>query len=120
MNALSRHRIYKTNNLHFDLTLNIEISAFEPSVTMTNHANQLPSSAQANSHYYCLPTGHNIIEIEHNQGVVKNKIRDNKASKQFISNSTSTTEAMSLRFGATKYFVQRSKNCKEADAGNTN
>ncbi len=37
-----------------------------------------------------------------------------------ISNYTAVTEALKPGFGAGKHFVQRSKDDKEADAGNTN
>ncbi len=64
-----------------------------PSVTMTNPANQLPSYdsdviAQANSSYFCLPTGHTPMGIERNQVVVKKENRGEEGSKQFTLNYT--------------------------------
>ena len=113
------------SDLPRDLTSVFERPAHHSSVTMTNLANQLPSYdsdaiAQANSSYFCLPTGRTPAEIERNQVVVKKENRGEEGSKQFTSNYTAATEALKPGFGAAKHFVQRSKDGKEADAGNTN
>ncbi len=91
------------------------------SVAMTNPANQLPSYdsnaiAQANSSYFCLSTSCTPTNIEHNQVVVKKEKRGEEGSKQVTLNYTAGTEALKPGFGATKHFVQRSKDGKEADA----
>ena len=52
--------------------------------------------------------------------VVKKENRGEEGSKQFTSNYTAATDALKPGFGAAKHFVQRSKDGKEADAGNTN
>ncbi len=113
------------SDLPRDLTSVFERPAHHSSVTMTNLANQLPSYdsdaiAQANSSYFCLPTGRTPAEIERNQVVVKKEKRGEEGSKQFTSNYTAATEALKPGFGAAKHFVQRSKDGEEADAGNTN
>ncbi len=64
--------------------------------------------------------GHTPTEIECNQVVVKEEKRGEEGSKQFSSNYTPATEELKPGFGAAKHFVQRSKECKEGDAGNTN
>ncbi len=51
--------------------------------------------------------------------VVKKEKRGDEGSKQFTSNYTSATEALKPGFGAAKHFVQRSKDGREADAGDT-
>ncbi len=60
------------------------------------------------------------MKIKHNWVVVKKVNRGDESSKQFTSNYTSVTEALKPGFGTAKYFVQRSKDGKEADAGNIN
>ncbi len=107
------------------MTSDFERPSQYPSVTMTNPANQLPSYdyhaiAQANSSYFCLSTGCTPAEIERNQVVVKKAKRGEEGSKQIILNNTAATEALKPGFGAAKHFVQRSKDGKVADAGNTN
>ncbi len=51
--------------------------------------------------------------------VVKKENRGEQCSKQFTSNYAAT-EALKPGFGATKHFVQRSKDGEEGDADNTN
>ncbi len=87
--------------------------------------NKLPSYdsdaiAQANSSYFCLSTCRAPTEIEHNQVVVKKENRGEEGSKQFTSNYTTVTEELKPGFDAAKHFLQRSKDGKEVDAGNTN
>ncbi len=64
--------------------------------------------------------GRTLNEIEHNQVVVKKENGCKEDSKKFTSNYTAATEASKPGFGAAKHFVQRSKDGKEGDAGNTN
>ncbi len=92
---------------------------------MTNPANDLPSYdsdtiAQANNSYFCLSTGCTPTEIKRNQVVAKKENRGEEGSKKFTLNYTAVSEALKPGFGTAKHFVQRSKNGKEADAGNTN
>ena len=108
-----------------DLTSDFERPTQDPSVTMTNPANQLPSYdsdaiAQANSSYFCFPMGRIPTEIERYQVVAKNENRGEEGSKQFTLNYIAATNGLMPEFGAAKHFVQRSKDGKEADAGNTN
>ncbi len=112
-------------DLPCDLTADFDRPTQYPSVTMTNPANQQPSYdsdaiAKSNSNHFCLPTGHTPAEIERNQVVVKKEERGEEGSKQFTLNNTAATEALKPGFGTAKHFLQRSKDGKEAVAGNTN
>ncbi len=60
------------------------------------------------------------MEIKWNQVVTKKDNRGDQSSKQFTLNYTAATEVLQLGFDASKHFVQRIKDGKEADAGNTN
>ncbi len=52
--------------------------------------------------------------------VVKKEHRDDEGFKQFTSNYITVSEEMKPGFGATKHFDPRSKDGKDADAGNNN
>ncbi len=89
---------------------------------MSNPSNQLHSYesdtiTQANSSYFCGPIP---VEIKHNQVVVKNENRRDEGSKQFASNCIAAFQVLNPCFGATKNFVQRRKDDKNVNAGNTN
>ncbi len=60
------------------------------------------------------------MEIKHNQVVVKKENRGDECSKLLSLNYTVGTEVLKPGLGATKRFIQRSKDGKGADAGNTN
>ncbi len=86
-------------DLACDLTSVFERPTQNPSVTMTNPSNQLPSYAfevisKANSSYLCLQMGHTPAKIEHNRVVVKKEKRAEEGSKQFTSKYTANTEAL--------------------------
>ncbi len=92
---------------------------------MSNPANQLPSYeldtiVQSNSNHFCLPTDCTPAGIGHYKVVAKKENRVGEGFKQFTLIYIAANEALKPWFGAAKHFVQRSKDGKEADAGNTN
>ncbi len=52
--------------------------------------------------------------------VVKKGNRGNECSKQFTSNNTAGIEALKPEFGMANPFGQKSEDCKDTDAGDTN
>ncbi len=110
--------------LPYGMTSDFERPTQYPSATTTNPANHsfydFDAIVKDNSSYFCLPMGHTPMELEFNQVVVKKQKRGEKGSKQFTSNYTAAAESLKPEVGAAKHFVQRSKDGKEADSGNTN
>ncbi len=89
------------------------------SITMSNPVNQRPSY-KSNTITQADPMGHTPVEIKHNHVVVMKENSGYGGYKQFTSNCTVSTEALKPGFSATRCFVQKSKEGKEADADNTN